>query len=95
MIYYGCAGFGQILRSFSLNRPHYSPQTIEKSVSNRHNLVTITNLGQPPSVVFHAVLVLLRAFRARVTFSRILSTVAVQTKGFGAALWYLMYSSMA
>ena len=52
LIYYGCAGFGQILRSFSFNRPHYSPQTIEKSDSNRHYLVTITNLGQPPSV-FH------------------------------------------
>ncbi len=43
-----------------------------------------------PSVVFHAVLVLFRAFRARVTFSMIVSTVAVQTKGFGAALWYVM-----
>ncbi len=46
----GCAGFGQILRSFSFNRPYYSPQTIEQSDSNRHNLVTITNLGQPPRV---------------------------------------------
>ncbi len=51
LIYYNCAGFGQILRSFSFNRPHYSPQTIEQSDSNRHNLVTITNLGQPPSQV--------------------------------------------
>ena len=49
LIYCGCAGFGQILRSFSFNRPHYSPQTIEQSDSNRHNLVTITTLGQPPS----------------------------------------------
>ncbi len=48
LIYYGCGGFGQILRSFSLIRPPYSPQTIEISVSNRHLLVTITNLGQPP-----------------------------------------------
>ncbi len=44
----GCAGFGQILRSFSFKRPHSSPHTIEQSDSNRHNLVTITNLGQPP-----------------------------------------------
>ncbi len=48
LIYDGCAGFGRILRSFSFNRPHYSPHTIEKPDSNRHNLVTITNLGQPP-----------------------------------------------
>ncbi len=48
LIYYGCAGLGQILRSYSFNRPRYSPQTIEKSDSNRHTLVTITNLGQPP-----------------------------------------------
>ncbi len=49
LIYDGCAGFGQILRSFSFNRPHDSPHTIEKSDSTRHNLVTITHLGQPPS----------------------------------------------
>ncbi len=49
LIYYGCAGFGQIFRSFSFNRPHYSPHTIETSDSNQHNLVTITHLGQPPS----------------------------------------------
>ncbi len=49
LIYDGCAGFGPILRSFSFNRPHYSPHTIEQSDSTRHNLVTITHLGQPPS----------------------------------------------
>jgi len=48
LIYCGCAGFGQIFRSFSLNSHHYSPQTIEKSDSNQHNLVTIANLGQAP-----------------------------------------------
>jgi len=48
-IYCGCAGFGQIFRSFSLNRPHYSPQTIETSDSNQHTLATIANLGQAPS----------------------------------------------
>ncbi len=47
-IYCGCTGFGQIFRSFSLNRPHYSPQTIEKSDSNQHTLATIANLGQAP-----------------------------------------------
>ena len=50
-IYCGCAGFGQIFRSFSLNRPHYSPQTIEKSDSNQHTLATIANLGQAPRTV--------------------------------------------
>jgi len=47
-IYCGCAGCGQIFRSFSLNRPHYSPQTIEKSDSNQRTLATIANLGQAP-----------------------------------------------
>ena len=47
-IYCGCAGFGQIFRSFSLNRPNYSPQTIETSDSNQHPLATIPNLGQAP-----------------------------------------------
>jgi len=47
-IYCGCAGFGQIFRSFSLNSPNYSPQTIETSDSNQHPLVTIANLGQAP-----------------------------------------------
>ena len=42
-------GFGQIFRSFALHRHHYSPQTIEKSASNRQNLVTITNIGRPPN----------------------------------------------
>ena len=49
LIYCGGAGFGHIFRSFSLNSPNYSPQTIEKFVSNRHHLVTITNFGQTPS----------------------------------------------
>jgi len=49
LIYYGCAGFGQIFRSFSFNSPHYSPQMIKKSDSNLHNLATIANLGQAPS----------------------------------------------
>ncbi len=48
LIYSGCAGFGQIFRSFSLNSPNYSPQTIEKSDSNQHPLATIANLGQAP-----------------------------------------------
>ncbi len=47
-IYRGCAGFGQIFRSFSLNIHHYSPQTIETSDSNQLPLVTIANLGQAP-----------------------------------------------
>ena len=47
-IYCGCAGFGQIFRSFSLNSHNYSPQTIETSDSNQHPLVTIANLGQAP-----------------------------------------------
>ncbi len=47
-IYCGCAGFGQIFRSFSLNSHHYSPQTIETSDSNQPPLVTIANLGQAP-----------------------------------------------
>ena len=47
-IYCGCAGFGQIFRSFSLNSHHYSPQTIEISDSNQTTLVTIANLGQAP-----------------------------------------------
>jgi len=47
-IYCGCAGLSQIFRSFSLNRPHYSPQTIETSDSNQHTLATIANLGQAP-----------------------------------------------
>ena len=47
-IYCGRAGFGQIFRSFSLNRHHYSPQTIETSDSNQHPLATIPNLGQAP-----------------------------------------------
>ncbi len=50
LIYCVCAGFGQISRSFSFNSPHYSPQTIEKSASNRPNLVTITHLGPPPGL---------------------------------------------
>jgi len=50
LIYYGCAGFDQISRSFSFNSSHYSPQTIEKSASNRPNLVTITHLGPPPGL---------------------------------------------
>jgi len=49
LIDYGCAGFGQIVRSFSFKSPHYSPQTIEQSDSNRHNLATIAHLGQAPS----------------------------------------------
>ena len=49
LIYCGCAGFGQIFRSFSLNRTHDSPQTIETSDSNQHTLATIANLGQAPS----------------------------------------------
>jgi len=48
LIYCGCAGFGQIVRSFSFNSHHYSPQTIEESDSNQHNLVTIAYLGQAP-----------------------------------------------
>ncbi len=48
LLYCGCTGFGQIFRSFSFNSHHYSPQTIEKSDSNQHNLVTIANLGQAP-----------------------------------------------
>jgi len=51
LIYCGCARFGQIVRSFSFNSHHSSPQMIEKSASNRHNLVTITNLGQPPKPI--------------------------------------------
>ena len=47
-IYCGCAGGGQIFRSFSLHSPNYSPQTIETSDSNQHPLVTIANLGQAP-----------------------------------------------
>ena len=35
-------------RSFSLNSHHYSPQTLEKSASNQHNLATIPNIGQAP-----------------------------------------------
>jgi len=46
--YCGCAGFGQIFRSFSLNSHNYSPQTIETSDSTQHPLVTIANLGQAP-----------------------------------------------
>ncbi len=49
LIYCGFAGFGQIFRSFSFNSHHYSPQTVQKSDSNQHNLVTITNLRQAPS----------------------------------------------
>jgi hypothetical protein len=41
LIYCGKAGFGQISRSFSLNSYGYSPQTIEKSASNRLSLPTI------------------------------------------------------
>jgi hypothetical protein len=41
LIYCGKAGFGQIFRSFSLNSYGYSPQTIEKSASNRLSLATI------------------------------------------------------
>jgi hypothetical protein len=37
----GKASFGRIFRSFSLNSYGYSPQTIEKSASNRLSLVTI------------------------------------------------------
>ncbi len=44
----GCAGFGQIFRSFSLHSHHYSPHTIEQSDSTQHNLVTFANLGQAP-----------------------------------------------
>jgi len=47
-IYCGCAGFGQIFRSFSLNSHHYSHQTIETSDSTQHPLVMIANLGQAP-----------------------------------------------
>ena len=47
-IYCGCAGFGHIFRSFSLNSHYYSPQTIETSDSNQHPLVTIANLGPAP-----------------------------------------------
>ncbi len=52
-IYYGCAGFGQIFRSFSLNRHDYSPQTIETSDSNQHPLATIPHLGQAPRRTWH------------------------------------------
>ena len=48
LIYCGCAGFGQIFRSFSFNSPHYSPQTIEKSASNQRPLVTSPYLGKAP-----------------------------------------------
>jgi hypothetical protein len=41
LIYCGKAGFEQISRSFSLNSYGYSPQTIEKSASNRLSLATI------------------------------------------------------
>jgi hypothetical protein len=41
LIYCGKTGFGQISRSFSLNSYGYSPQTIEKSASNRLSLATI------------------------------------------------------
>jgi hypothetical protein len=41
LIYCGKAGFGQISRSFSLNSYGYSPQTIEKSASNRLSLATL------------------------------------------------------
>ncbi len=53
LIYCGCAGFGQIFRSFSFNSHHYSPQTINTSDSNQHNLVTIANLGQAPIAGIH------------------------------------------
>ena len=52
LLYCGGAGFGQIVRSFSFNSHHYSPQTIKKSDSNLHNLVTITHREQPPSLLF-------------------------------------------
>jgi len=48
LIYDGCTGFGQIVRSFSFKSPHSSPQTIEQSDSNQLNLVTIAHLGQTP-----------------------------------------------
>jgi len=48
LIYCGCAGVGKVFRSFSIHRPNYSPQTIEKSASIQHNLLTITNLRRPP-----------------------------------------------
>ena len=38
---------------FSLNRHHYSPQTIETSDSNQHPLATIPNLGQAPGRTWH------------------------------------------
>jgi hypothetical protein len=41
LIDFGKAGFGQIFRSLSLNSYGYSPQTIEKSASNRISLATI------------------------------------------------------
>jgi hypothetical protein len=44
LIYCGCAGIGQILRSFSFNSHHYSPQAIKKSNSSQPDLVTIANL---------------------------------------------------
>ena len=50
LIYCGCAGFGQIPRSFSFNSPHYSPQTIKTSDSNQPILATIAYLGQAPSL---------------------------------------------
>ncbi len=51
LLYWDCAGCGQIFRSFSFNSPHYSPHTIEESDSNQHNLVTIAYLGQAPEIV--------------------------------------------
>ncbi len=54
VIYCGCPGFGQIPRSFSFNSSHYSPQTIKKSDSNQHCLVTITNLEKPLGQIYHS-----------------------------------------
>jgi len=39
---------------FSLNRHHYSPQTIDTSDSNQHILATIPNLGQAPGRTWHS-----------------------------------------
>ena len=55
------------------------------------------HLYPPPflSVVFHTVFVLSSVFWARRILAIMVSTVAVQMKGFGVAFWCVMYSLTA
>jgi len=60
---------------------------LDKAVEVTTRAAELAQNSEDPSGVIHAVLVLSSAMRALPTFSRMLAAVAVQTKGFGSALF--------